>query len=74
MREASQRAEAVRIPAATRELELAEAERQARLAQREALERRSVVRGLVILAVVVLLASIVHAGFGRVFVGRWWHP
>jgi hypothetical protein len=66
------RAEAVRPPKATPELEGAGAEQQAHRAGREARERRSVVRGLILLAVVALAWSIARAGLGRVFVHGWW--
>ena len=42
--------------------------------ERERLESRSVVRGLILLAILVLLASMVRAGLGRVFVHGWWRP
>jgi len=41
---------------------------------REKTERRSVVRGLILLAVVVLVGSMLRAGMDRVFVHGWWHP
>ena len=41
---------------------------------REKKERRSVVRGLILLAVVVLVGSMLRAGMDRVFVHGWWHP
>jgi len=41
---------------------------------REAVERRSMVRGLIFLAVVVIVLSIVRAGLERVFVPGWWRP
>lgn len=41
---------------------------------REKTERRSVVRGLLLLAVVLLVGSIVRAGLDRVFVHGWWRP
>jgi hypothetical protein len=50
--------------------ERAEYERYRR--QRETIERRSMVRGLILLAVVVLLGSILRAGLARVFVHGWW--
>ena len=40
--------------------------------RRERMERRSLVRGLLVLALVVLGLSMVRAGWGRVFVPRWW--
>jgi hypothetical protein len=42
--------------------------------ERETIERRSMVRGLVLLAVVVLAGSIARAGLDRVFVQGWWRP
>jgi len=41
---------------------------------REKAERRSVVRGLILLALFVLLGSMVRAGLDRVFVHGWWRP
>ena len=64
----------MRIPPPTRELERAELERATYLRERERLESLSVVRGLILLAMLVLLASMVRAGFGRVFVHGWWRP
>jgi hypothetical protein len=43
-------------------------------AEREKLERRSVVRGLLMISVLVLVGSIVRAGLDRVFVHGWWRP
>ncbi|HEY4357349.1 MAG TPA: hypothetical protein VGN16_16480 [Acidobacteriaceae bacterium] len=68
------RAEPPRIPAPTRALERAEQERDAYIRERQQVERRSVLRGLVLIAVVVLLASIARAGLGRVFPNGWWRP
>ncbi len=67
-------AEPPRISAATPSLERAEAERQEYIRARERVEQRSVLRGLLVLALVVLLFSMWRAGVGRVFVGRWWRP
>ena len=44
------------------------------IAEREALERRRQVRGLLLLLAIVLLLSVARAGVGRVFPVRWWHP
>jgi len=74
MQPSGERAESVRIPAPTQAMEQAEAERARYLRGREAVESRSVVRGLILLAVLVLLASMIRAGFGRVFVQGWWRP
>jgi len=41
---------------------------------REQTERRSVVRGLILLAVLVLVVSMLHAGLDRTFVHGWWRP
>ncbi len=68
------RAEKPRIPAATRAQERASEEQQQYLHKREGLEARSVLRGLIVLALLVLLASMIRAGFGRVFVHGWWRP
>jgi hypothetical protein len=43
-------------------------------AEREKLERRSVVRGLLMISVLVLVGSIMRAGLDRVFVHGWWRP
>jgi hypothetical protein len=69
---AEQRAEAVRPPQPTPALEQSRVELREHRSAREALERRSVVRGLVVLAVVALVASIARAGLDRVFVHGWW--
>jgi uncharacterized membrane protein YdbT with pleckstrin-like domain len=42
--------------------------------ERERVERRSVVRGLILIALLILVASILRAGFDRVFVHGWWRP
>ena len=68
------RAEPPRIPSPTPALERAEVQRKAYLAGRETLQARSIFRGLILLAILVLLASMVRAGFGRVFVPGWWRP
>jgi fatty acid desaturase len=35
-------------------------------------EQRSLLRGLILLALLVLLVSLARAGFGRLFVPGWW--
>jgi len=67
-----QRAEAPRAPKPGVALVRAAEERSVFLAVREALERRSLVRGLIALAVVVLVFSVARAGLGRAFVPGWW--
>jgi hypothetical protein len=68
------RAEKPRIPPPTRAFQRAAEKRSKFLLAREGIEHRSMVRGLLILAVIVLLASMVRAGFGNVFTPGWWHP
>lgn len=41
---------------------------------RETIERRSVVRGLIVLAILLLVGSMARAGLDRVFVHGWWRP
>jgi hypothetical protein len=62
------------IPPPTRELERAYEEHAERVARGERLERRSVVRGLLVLALIILAVSITRAGLGRVFPPNWWRP
>jgi hypothetical protein len=42
--------------------------------EREKIERRSVVRGLLLLALLALSISIFRSGLDRVFVHGWWRP
>jgi hypothetical protein len=42
--------------------------------EREQIERRSVVRGLLLMALLALSISIVRSGLDRVFVHGWWRP
>ena len=42
------------------------------LGERGALERRSMLRGLLMLALLVLAISLVRAGLGRSFPAGWW--
>jgi hypothetical protein len=57
----------VASPAQQREIERMDT-RDARLR----LERRSLLRGLLLIAVLVLLASLMRAEPGRLFVHGWW--
>ncbi|WP_263378018.1 hypothetical protein [Granulicella paludicola] len=66
------RAARPQAPAPSRALLRARAEQQERKQQRATVERRSVVRGLVLLALVALGISVARAGFERVFVPGWW--
>ena len=42
------------------------------LRERESVERASMLRGLMWLAILILLVSFARAGLGRVFVHGWW--
>ena len=66
------RAAAVQPPVPTRGLELEREEFRRYRVEREGIERRSMVRGLILLAVLALVGSIARAGLGRVFVHGWW--
>ena len=66
------RAEPPRAPVPSALQERVEQERLQRLGARVALEQSSLLRGLIILAVAVLLASLWRAGFDRLFVPGWW--
>ena len=68
------RAEPPRIPPSTRTLDRAVEQHQVYLGTRDRLVSRSVFRGLILLALFVLAASMFRAGFGRVFVPGWWRP
>ena len=68
------RAAVVRIPVPTPGLKREREEFESYRLERERMERRSVVRGLILLTVVVLVGSIARAGLDRVFVQGWWRP
>jgi hypothetical protein len=67
-----QRAAPPAIPAATREQLRDLATREARQHFGEDRERRRQLRGLLVLALIVLAFSITRAGLGRVFTTGWW--
>lgn len=73
MRSADHRAEPPRPPALTEREQRREGARLDTLKARVGLEQRSLLRGLILLAVVILIASLARAGFGRLFVPGWWH-
>jgi hypothetical protein len=60
------------IPEPTRGLKKKREEFRMYRAAREKIERRSMVRGLIVLAVLVMVGSIVRAGLDRAFVRGWW--
>jgi hypothetical protein len=68
------RAAPPQLPVLTPALEQKREEFEAYRREREAVERRSVVRALILIAIVVLVGSIVHVGLDRVFVHGWWRP
>ena len=72
MRSAGRRAEPPRPPAFTERERRRESARLDTLRARVRLEQRSLLRGLILLAVVILIASLARAGFGRLFVPGWW--
>jgi hypothetical protein len=74
MPQAEHRAEPPRIPAPTASQKRAELERRVYVHKREQMEHRSLVRGLLLLALLVLAAGIARAGLDRVFVPGWWRP
>jgi len=72
MRSAGRSAEPPRPPALTEREQRRESTRLDTLKARVRLEQRSLLRGLILLAVVILIASLARAGFGRLFVPGWW--
>jgi hypothetical protein len=66
------RAASPRAPELSRAAQRELAAVQERRRQGEQAERRGMVRGLLLLALVVLLASFWRAGLDRVFVSGWW--
>jgi hypothetical protein len=68
------RAAPPQLPPSSPALERDQQEFQSYRAEREKTERRSVVRGLILMSVLVLVGSIVRAGLDRVFVRGWWRP
>jgi len=59
-------------PPANRALERAQAKHREYVAEREQLQRISLVRGLIFLAMIILLASVARAGFEQAFPMNWW--
>jgi hypothetical protein len=66
------RATAPQAPTPSRALLRARAEQQELREERAKSERRSVTRGLMLLALIALGISMARAGFERVFVPGWW--
>jgi hypothetical protein len=72
MRSSGQRAEPPRPPALTDTDERREREREEVLRVRTRREQQSLLRGLILIAFVILIASLWRAGLGRLFVPGWW--
>jgi hypothetical protein len=72
MRSSGHRAEPPRPPALTDREKRRESARLERLNARVRLEQRSLLRGLILLAVLILIASLARAGFGRLLAPGWW--
>jgi len=72
MRSAGHRAEPPRPPELSERDKRDESLRKETLRARVAREQQSLLRGLLLLAVVILIVSLARAGFGRLFVPGWW--
>ncbi|HEX5285190.1 MAG TPA: hypothetical protein VFW30_13795 [Bryocella sp.] len=72
MRREHCRAEPPRPPALSERDERNERARKKTLSARLGREQQSLLRGLILLAVVILILSLVRAEFGRLFVPGWW--
>ncbi|MEO7030608.1 MAG: hypothetical protein ABI147_14530 [Acidobacteriaceae bacterium] len=60
------------ISVSTRKQQRESAERDAYYAEREQVERRRQLRGLLVLGLIVIAVSIARAGVDRVFTQGWW--
>jgi hypothetical protein len=69
---ADYRAQPPQPPAPTPELTLAREAHAGRVTKGEGVERRSVIRGLALIALLILAVSMARAGIGRVFPPNWW--
>jgi hypothetical protein len=69
-----QRAAKPRIPQPTATQLAEQKEHAVYLRGRTLLESRSMARGLMLLALLVLVAGFLRAGFPRVFPHGWWRP
>lgn len=72
MRDSVRRAQPARPPALSERDQRRENARIETLCERVQLEQKSFLRGLILLAIIVLILSLATAGFGRLFVPRWW--
>jgi hypothetical protein len=72
MRDSVRRAQPARPPALSEREQRRESARLEALRGRVQMEQRSMLRGLILLAIAVLIVSLVIAGFDRLFVPGWW--
>jgi hypothetical protein len=72
MRESVHRAEPARPPALSERELRGESTRSEALRVRVRLEQRSLLRGLILLALLILIVSLARAGFDRLFMPGWW--
>jgi hypothetical protein len=72
MRDPVRRAQPARPPALSEQERHRESTGKKNLRARVLLEQRSLLRGLILLAVIILIVSLARAGFGRLFVPGWW--
>jgi hypothetical protein len=68
------RAAPPQLPSLTPAFERQQAEFELYRKQREQIERRSMLRGLILIALLVLAGSIARSGIEQVFVHGWWRP
>lgn len=73
MRASGHDAEPPRAPASRERDKRDERARKLELQRRVGREQQSMLRGLILLAVTILVVSLVRAGFGRLFVPGWWN-
>lgn len=72
MRDFLRRAQPARPPALSEREQQRENARLQALLKRVQLEQSSLLRGLMLVAIVVLIVSLARAGFDRLFVPGWW--
>lgn len=72
MRDSVRRAQPARPPALSEREQRRETARRMTLRARVQMEQRSLLRGLILIALVVLIVSLARAGFDRLFVPGWW--
>lgn len=72
MRDSIRRAQPPRPPELNDRDERRDQTRARALRMRVRVEERSLLRGLILIALVVLIVSLARAGFDRLFVPGWW--